>query len=383
MFFLIASVVVGLAASAITIKTLIGYTSLNWIIKTLISLLIIFCWFGYNAVWYFRDHQVMNLSCYSAFSTAAYIGLGFGFILLSLILLRDFSWFSVYGVAKTAKLSWYKHINPYDCHNLNSANIVTIVLACLLTVWGIYEATKFPEIKEITLQDAKIKEPIKLVQMNDLHINRTTSVQKITNLVEKVNDLAPDAIVLVGDIVDERKPEIIDKQLQSLSRLKAKYGVYTVWGNHDFYSGLFIWLKGFADYKLGPLFNNGISINHNIYLAGIPDKSIIQTFPRMKRDLSQILVENKDHLYTILLSHTPYFTEEKIEGIDLQLSGHTHGGQIFPFHFLVKSANKYLAGMYQEDGYKVYVSRGAGYWGPPLRLFAPSDITVFNLEPKK
>ena len=103
----------------------------------------------------------------------------------------------------------------------------------------------------------------------------------------------------------------------------------------------------------------------------------------MKRDLSQILVENKDHLYTILLSHTPYFTEEKIEGIDLQLSGHTHGGQIFPFHFLVKSANKYLAGMYQEDGYKVYVSRGAGYWGPPLRLFAPSDITVFNLEPKK
>lgn len=383
MFFLIASIVVGIAASMITIKTLIGYTSLRWWVKLIISVFILFCWFGHNAVWYFRHHQVLSMSCYSAFSTISYIGLGFGFILLSLLLIRDFSWFATYGIAKIARVGCCEKFNPYNYFYLNVANIITVIAAIIITGWSVYGAFKFPAIKEITVQDAKIKEPLKIIQINDLHINRTTSASKIENLVAKVNELNPDVVVLVGDIVDERDPELLRKQMTELSNLKAKYGLYTVFGNHDFYSGLFVWLKGFLDYKLGPLFNNGVVINDNIYLAGVPDRSIAETFPMMKIDLSKALVGNKDNLYAVLLSHTPKFTDEKIEGIDLQLSGHTHGGQIFPFHFLVKSANKYLAGLYQEDGYKVYVSRGAGYWGPPMRFLAPSDITVINLEPKK
>ncbi|MBQ8465886.1 MAG: metallophosphoesterase [Alphaproteobacteria bacterium] len=383
MFFLIASMIVGIAASAVTIKTLIGYTTLSWWVKTLVSLMIIFCWFGHNAVWYLRHNQMVSLSCYSLYSTIAYIGLGFGFILLALLIMRDFGWFTLYGFAKTAKISWYKQVDPYNFYYLNRANLITVGISCLLVIWGIYEAVKFPEIKELTIYDAKIKESVKIVQMNDLHINRTTSVKKIENLVERINKLNPDVVVLVGDIVDERKPELLSEQLSALAQLKTKFGIYTVFGNHDFYSGLFIWLQKFIDYGLGPLFNNGAQINDNIYIAGVPDKSIAQAFPQMKINLPQALTGNKNNLYTILLSHTPKFTDEKISGIDLQLSGHTHGGQIFPFHFLVKSANKYLAGLYQEDGYKVYVSRGAGYWGPPIRLFAPSDITIINLKPKK
>ena len=380
MFYALAAII-SFSACAITIKTLIGYTSLNLWAKLGIAFGIWFCWFGYLIVGYFHHHEGLSLPVYKVLSYMSYIGLGFGFILLVLILVRDFAWFSSYGIAKIAKVGCCERLDPFNNFYLNVANIVTVVIAVFLTVWGIYEAEKFPEIKEITIKDAKIKEPFKLVQINDLHINRTTSVEKIEKFVEQINALNADAIAIVGDVVDEL-PANIEKQMQALSKLKSKYGRFTVFGNHDLYSGLLPWIKGFGQYNMGLLFNNGFEIKDKIYIAGIPDKSIEKMSAMIKIDLPKALSENKNNLYTVLLSHSPYFTDDKIKGIDLQLSGHTHGGQIFPFHFLVKAANKYLAGLYENDGYKLYVSRGAGYWGPPVRVLAPSEITVINLEPE-
>ena len=141
--------------------------------------------------------------------------------------------------------------------------------------------------------------------------------------------------------------------------------------------------KHYVKLKLGPLYNSGVVINNNVHIAGIPDKIIHDMKHFGSIELENALVRNKNNLYSILLAHTPNFSEDKLEGVDLQLSGHTHGGQIFPFHHIVKTTNKYLSGLYQEDGYKIYVSRGVGYWGPPIRLFAPSEITLINLEPEK
>lgn len=382
MFFMLAAGIVGLAASAITIKTLVGYTSLAWWIKTAVGIVIAFFWFGYMFLLYSQHRGILGLRAYTFLSYAAYVGLGFGFILLTLILFRDFCWFSSYGVAKLLKSGCCDKLNPFNIFYLNVANIATVIAAVLLTGWGMYEALKFPEIKEVTIADAKIKEPFKLVQLNDLHINRTTSVAKVEELVNRVNALDADVIVIVGDVVDEL-PHQIEWQMLALGKLKAKYGVYTVFGNHDFYSGMLPWLKKFGELKMGVLFNSGVSVADNIYIAGVPDKSVENTFGSIRIDVPRALNDNHQNLYTVLLAHTPKFTEEPLQGIDLQLSGHTHGGQIFPFHLLVKAANKYVAGLYQEDGYKVYISRGAGYWGPPVRLLAPSDITVFNLQPLK
>ena len=207
MFFLIISMIIGIAASAITIKTLVGYTSLKWRGKLILSAIILFCWFGHNAVWFFRHHQILSPTCYAVFSTLSYIALGLGFILLCLLLFRDFIWFASYGLAKITKPEYCDKINPYNNFYLNTANIITIIVAVILTGWSVYEALRLPAIQELTLQNAKIKEPLRIVQMNDLHVNRTTSVKKIEKLVQKVNELEPDVVVLVGDIVDERQPE--------------------------------------------------------------------------------------------------------------------------------------------------------------------------------
>ena len=382
MFFLIASSIIGVAATAITAKTLVGYTTLKWWIKLLVTLAILFCWFGYSVLWYTRRYNWLSPTQYNIFSYCAYVGLGFAFILLALLLFRDFTWFAGYEITKLFKVRWYENLNPCNNHYLNIANVATVILTVMLTGWGMYEACKFPEIKTITIRDSKITKPLKIVQINDLHINRTTPVAKVENFVEKVNALKADVIVLVGDVVDEL-PDKIKSQVEALSKLDAQYGKYTVFGNHDFYAGLLPWLREFVHLHFGLLFNNGTAIDNAIYIAGIPDKSIHDSGVFGKIDVEKALSGNKNNLYTILLSHTPKFTDEPLKGVDLQLSGHTHGGQIFPFHFLAKLHNKYLAGLYQEDGYKVYVSRGAGYWGPPIRLFAPSDITVINLEPEE
>lgn len=378
--FLIAATIIGLAATAITVKTLVGYAGISWWWRLAVLAVISFCWFGHSILSYCRHHGILALQPYTVLSWCAYVGLGFGFILLMLILIRDFSWFASYGIAKMAKSGCCDKLSPFNPHYLNIANVVTVIAAVLITVWGMYEALKAPAVKTVTIADAGIVSPLKVVQLSDLHINRTTPVSRIERLVTRVNEMKPDVVVITGDLVDEL-PEPIENQMQALSRLKAKYGTFVVFGNHDFYSGMLPWLKRFSELKLMPLFNNGVALDNKIYLAGIPDKSIERMSQHIKIDLPKALSGNKDGLYTILLSHTPNFSEQPVSGFDLQLSGHTHGGQIFPFHLLVKAANKYLAGLYPEDGYKVYVSRGTGYWGPPVRLLAPSEITVFELKP--
>ena len=115
-----------------------------------------------------------------------------------------------------------------------------------------------------------------------------------------------------------------------------------------------------------------------LYLAGIPDLPVL----RNKAGYEHILDRASEHDYKILLAHNPINAAEYIErGFDLQLSAHTHGGQIFPFHLPVKYVNRYLAGLYELPGGKLYISRGAGYWGPPMRLLAPSDMTLIRLRP--
>ena len=128
------------------------------------------------------------------------------------------------------------------------------------------------------------------------------------------------------------------------------------------------------------LFNGGVHVgNSNIFIAGIPDLTTMYERVNLWRTLNQ----SKKDDYKILLSHTPIIIDSLSKGlVDMVLSGHTHGGQIFPFHLLVKQANQYLAGEYNVSGTYLYVSRGAGTWGPTMRLFAPSDIVIINLLKK-
>ena len=163
--------------------------------------------------------------------------------------------------------------------------------------------------------------------------------------------------------------------------LKAKEGIYFVTGNHEFYAGYKPTVETLK--KLGFTFleNGGVSLE-DIYIAGIPD-TFSGHFYGKNADLEKTFAESGDNRYRILLSHTPTDFGRQ-NNFNLEISGHTHGGQIFPFHILTLLHNKYLAGLYKrENNAHIYVTRGAGQWGPQMRFLAPSEITVIKLTPSK
>lgn len=382
---MIGALIIAIAATAITIKTLVGYIELHFSIKLLISLFVILSWFAPAIVGGIRSSSWGDTTAFTYFSAVAYFLFGAAFILLVLLLFRDFLWFGAYEIAKLLKLAKASALNPSDYQKLNLANIYTICLTFVLSFYACYEALRVPSVKEITLTSPKIKQAYTIVQLSDIHVNRTTSIAHLQKLVDKVNALNPDVILLTGDIGDDKVSKV-EEQMFVLKGLKSKYGEYIVYGNHELYNGLPGWQLRFSQQDWTALFNSGVKIKGTeLYIGGIPDISFIRGARFFKLDMAKTFENAKPEDYKILLSHSPkFYKEEEFKpGYDLQLSGHTHGGQIFPFHFLVWQANKYLAGLYDLEGAKLYVSRGAGYWGAPLRLFAPSEITLIKLVPQK
>ncbi len=383
--FMIGALIVAIAATAITIKTLVGYVDLRLSIKIIVSLAIIFSWFAPVIVGGLRATSWGNGVAFPYFSNIAYFLFGAAFILLVLLLFRDFIWFGVYELAKLLKLANASAFNPSDYHKLNLANVYTLGLTFVLSFYACYEALKVPNIKEVTISSPKITQAYTIVQLSDIHVNRTMPVSHLKKLVEEVNALNPDLILLTGDIGDDKVSQV-EAQMAVLKGLKSKYGEYIVYGNHELYNGLPAWQFKYSKQGWTALFNSGVRIKDtNLYIGGIPDISFTRGARFFKLDMNKTFENAKSDDYKILLSHSPkFYKEDEFKPCyDLQLSGHTHGGQIFPFHYLVWQANKYLAGLYDLDGAKLYVSRGAGYWGAPLRLFAPSEITLIKLVPQK
>ena len=383
---MIGALIIAVAATAITIKTLVGYIELHFSIKLLISLFVILSWFAPAIVGGIRSSSWGDTTAFTYFSAVAYFLFGAAFILLVLLLFRDFLWFGAYEIAKLLKLAKASALNPSDYQKLNLANIYTICLTFVLSFYACYEALRVPSVKEITLTSPKIKQAYTIVQLSDIHVNRTTSIAHLQKLVDKVNALNPDVILLTGDIGDD-DAEHSAYIAQKLAHLESRYGRFVVMGNHEGYRRYRHWGHLFESLGMKVLYNDGTSLgDSNIFIAGITDPSFAHWDKKMAPDIPKALEEALPTQYRILMSHSPLpYGKERIGDFsnlfDLQISGHTHGGQIFPFHFLVKMANEYLAGLYPQGKALIYVSRGTGYWGPPMRLFAPSEITLFKIIP--
>ncbi len=290
------------------------------------------------------------------------------FLLIFFTGIRDVIWF----------LGWMMHKfpSPMDWQVVKTANLITLVLALVCNFWALYEGLRVPAIKEVERASEKILAPKKVVLLTDLHLNRVLSVDKIKGIVSKVNAEAPDAVLMVGDVVDDQVP-FVAEHLKALSQLKAKQGVYFVSGNHEFYVGYKAAMQALKQAGFTSLENKTVTLEPDLAVAGIPDGQGVRFGVPNKG--AALLDEVPDKAYTILMSHRP----TKLDWpFDLEVSGHTHGGQIFPFHFLTWLGNNhFLAGFYPKD--KIYVSRGSGQWGPPLRFLSPAEITVLNLKPKK
>ena len=244
-------------------------------------------------------------------------------ILFSLTIVRDVIW----GILRLFSDAFH----PLSSPNLMKINLITIVLAFLVGGLALYDGTKVPNVKNISQTSAKILQDKKIVLLPDLHMHRALSVKKLQGIVGATNAQNPDVILLIGDMIDD-EIERVSEQLNVLKGLKAKHGVYFVSGNHEFYHDFNKSTQALQNLGFKLLENEGVSLSKDLYLGGIPD--IHSRYLSGKNyDLAKTFSQAKPAQYKILMSHTPANFKET--PFDLEVSGHTHGGQIFPFVFFI------------------------------------------------
>lgn len=274
-----------------------------------------------------------------------------------------------------------------QCRHSRRARTVISALALGLAGLGVWQAVRIPEVKkiDITLPDLALElDGLRIVQLSDLHASRLLDLHWIQAVVKKTNDLKPDLIVITGDLVDgtveNRRADVAPLQW-----LRAPLGVYAVSGNHEYYAQYPQWIAHFKSLGLRLLLNEHelLTVGHqSIALAGVTDTTAAR-YGQATPDLQAALKNIPEHTPIVLLGHRPTGARDSAQaGVDLQLSGHTHGGQILGMHKLVQLANEgYVAGLYQVDAMQLYVSHGAGLWaGMPVRLGRASEITEIRLR---
>lgn len=260
-------------------------------------------------------------------------------------------------------------------------DVSMLIAAMSYLLRGLSQGLKFPDINHVRV---KIKDfPVKrytIVQLTDIHVGRTIKKDFIEALVEKTNQLNPDMVVITGDLVDLPINRIKDA-IAPIRHIKAP--TYFILGNHEYFHGAFAALEFIRELGVRPLLNESIMIDAGLAqfnLVGITDL-VGERLGILPPDFPAAFAKIDPAKATIVLAHQPKsILRVDAYRCDLMLSGHTHGGQIFPFGLLVMVDQPYLAGLHQHAPDKqIFVSRGTGYWGPPLRILAPSEITHLEI----
>lgn len=269
---------------------------------------------------------------------------------------------------------------------LNSTWTTTIFsIAILMTTFGFISVLLGPKIVEVAIPSADLPEALKdlkIVQISDLHIGTTIQTRYVQRVVEKANSLVPDLIVITGDLVDAHT-ESIRQHLQPLANLKAKYGVFYVTGNHEYYWGIQSLLSELEKVGLTVLLNSNRVINvgsAKLLVAGIPDPAGSHFHQSHRPHITQARATREKTDFNILLSHRPnHYKDAEDLGFHLQFAGHTHAGQFFPFSLFIPLAHKYYRGLNRYAKLWLYVNSGTGYWGPANRFGIASEITLARL----
>ena len=225
-----------------------------------------------------------------------------------------------------------------------------------------------------------------IVQISDVHIGAMLDGRFLDGVVEKINSQKPDLVVITGDLVDA-PPRVIGPDVARLLKLRSRYGSLFVTGNHEYYSDGPEWVAFLSTLGITTLMNERRVIGDHrpggasFDIAGIPDKQGMSFDERHGQDLGRALLGRDPDRELVLLSHRPNpIAEAAAGGVSLQLSGHTHGGQFFPGTIVGELIHPYNSGLRRHsDGTQIYVSCGTGFWGPPIRLLAPSEITTLRL----
>ena len=306
--------------------------------------------------------------------------MGFFSSLLVFTLLRDVALAS----ALTVDALWHGALS-LDRWRVDTA-VGVVALAVLSTAVGFFNARRRARVVsiDVPIDDLPAElDGLTIVQISDVHVGPTIKARYVDAIVDAVNRLEPDLIAVTGDIVDGSVAQLAD-HTQPLARLTARYGAFLVTGNHEYYSGAAQWIAEFERLGLRVLLNEHVVLEHNgarFIVAGVTDYSADRFDTAHRSDPAAALADAPgDVRIKLLLAHQPRTALAAAQaGYTLQLSGHTHGGQFFPWNFFVRLQQPFTAGLAQLDALWVYTSRGTGYWGPPKRLGAPSEITRLRL----
>lgn len=261
----------------------------------------------------------------------------------------------------------------------------TVALAFSISLLGFFNARRLAQVVEVDVPLRNLPEHLhgfRIVQITDVHVGPTIKQGYLSRIVDRVNTLEADLIAITGDLVDGRVIDLAHHTLP-LSRLQARHGSYFVTGNHEYYSGALDWIAELQRLGVRVLLNEHVQLSHNgatLVLAGVTDYHGGQFYQHHHSDPHAAIAGAPATAPSILLAHQPRSASAAAKaGFDLQISGHTHGGQFWPWNYFVPLQQPYTAGMHKLEDLWVYVSRGTGYWGPPKRFGAPSEITCLTL----
>src|SRR3569833_710834 len=270
-----------------------------------------------------------------------------------------------------------------------SASVVAVVvLAVLPTAGGFAAASRRERIvnEDVTIPNLPAAlHGFSIALISDVHVGHSIRKEYVDAIVDAVNGLHPDLIAVTGDIVDGPVGEL-GSHTAPLGRLTARHGTFLVTGNHEYYAGVGPWIAEFRRLGLNVLLNEHAVLTHDgapLVVAGVTDFSSHHFNPQQRSDPAAALAGAPSNAGArILLAHQPRSASAAATaGYDLQLSGHTHGGQFWPWNLFVRFQQPFTAGLHKLNQLWVYVSRGTGYWGPPNRFGAPSEITRLRLVP--
>ena len=315
------------------------------------------------AIWYLARQNWHGAAV--ALSWLAFTWMGYLFLFCSIALALDVAHLLTYLLGRSWPLAGF-------------AALLSIALPALAL-----SAYAFTEARQVRLEELKIATPklasgkLTIAQISDLHLGMMLGDEFLEHVIGIVRQTKPDVIVATGDVIDGEGDDLAELA-PHFRELTAPGGVYAILGNHETYAGLDKSLRFFDEAGFTVLRGEFVPVE-GIVLAGLDDRTLGSQAREMSADKRQALAAVRERQFVVLLKHQPLVDNDI--PFDLQLSGHAHGGQIFPFGLFTLLAYGVRAGLYHYDGGRMlYISRGTGTWGPPMRLFVPPEITLITIE---
>ena len=396
-FFLIATIILALIYSYIGLRLIVPTrlkAQQKWIAWTALLLLPLFL-----PLSFFLRINIDNALWGDISGWIAYANMGFFLLVFISLLARDVAWTIIAGVKKSIAIIHgffifrsrpIESFDPDRRHLMTlSMNLGIIGVSALLTGYGFYQARRQATIVNVSVPIPDLPnelEGFQIAQISDIHAGPTIKREYVQAIVEQTNKLKADVIAFTGDVADDHASRLRN-DVAPLKELSAPYGTFFVTGNHEYYSGAHTWVEEMERLGFTVLLNEHRVLERDsasVILAGVTDYNAGRFFSSHASNPKTAISGAPHGNVKILLAHQPrsIFSAAK-EGFDLQISGHTHGGQFIPWNFLVALNQPFIKGLHRYEKTWIYVNSGTGYWGPPLRLGIPSEITVINLTALK